>query len=97
MTALERVDLGSQELSPELHFDDIAAFQALRPETVFAFDFMLFGREFSTTDREMDLDHVPMSDGGARRPGGNFLYAGACISGYGLLRRVRRGNGRHPG
>ncbi len=43
MTALERVDLGSQELSPELHFDDIAAFQALRPETVFAFDFMLFG------------------------------------------------------
>lgn len=65
MTALERVDLGSQELSPELHFDDIAAFQALRPETVFAFDFMLFGREFSTTDREMDLDHVPMSDGGA--------------------------------
>lgn len=65
MTALERVDLGSQERSPELRFADIAAFQALRPETVFAFDFTLFGREFSTTGREMDLDHVPMSDGGA--------------------------------
>lgn len=65
MRALEAVELGSDTETPELSLNDISKLQALRPDVCFKYRFRLFGKEFSTTDTEMDLNHIRMYDGGA--------------------------------
>lgn len=65
MQQLETADLGSESESPALTWEDLSALQAAGPDVCFAYSFMLFGKEFSTTDTVMDLNHIPMDDGGA--------------------------------
>lgn len=64
MSQLKTVDLGSSEQNPDLSFEQIHEFQTVRPDVEFLYSFELFGRDFSLSDTEMDLNHVPMSDEG---------------------------------
>ncbi len=61
---LRRVDLGGQEESPALDWEDIAALQKLRPDVDFAYTFTLYDRDFSTLDETMSFSHMPLYDGG---------------------------------
>ncbi len=65
MKELSSVDLGREAEGRNFGFADLALLQAARPELDFAYRFTLFGKEFSTLDTAMDLNHIPMTDGGA--------------------------------
>lgn len=65
MKELSSVDLGREDERRDFGFADLALLQAARPELDFAYRFTLFDREFSTLDTTMDLNHIPMTDGGA--------------------------------
>ena len=62
---LKTVQLGDEESSPKLDFESIAMLQKARPDVAFNFAFTLYGREFTTRDTEIDIDHVPVDDDGA--------------------------------
>ena len=64
LKALRAVDLGSEESSPELTWEDIAALQGLRPDVEFAYGFTLYDQEFTTLDETMNFSHIKMSDEG---------------------------------
>ena len=65
LRSLKTADLGSDEQPVYFSWEDIAAMEAARPDVEFLFDFTLFGKAFSLTDSSMDLNHIPMDDGGA--------------------------------
>lgn len=65
MKELASVDLGKKAESRNFSFTDLAKLQAASPEVDFDLKFTLFDKEFSTLDTTMDLNHIPMSDGGA--------------------------------
>ncbi len=60
---LSQIELGND--SGELSWDDIAALSAACPEAVLRYDFTLYDRPFSLTDKRMDLNHVEITDEGA--------------------------------
>jgi len=64
LPALERVDLGGEESSPELSWSAIAALQRQRPDVDFSYTFTLYNRQFSTLDESMNFSHVKMRDEG---------------------------------
>lgn len=57
---LSRVTLSDEQLS----LADVGRFQALPSAPTVAYPIRLYGREFSTADDFMDLNHVPVRDGG---------------------------------
>ena len=65
MTGLKTVALGSEGIADGFTWDDIYALHQARPDAVFSYNFTLFGKEFSLSDREMDLNHIAMDDEGA--------------------------------
>ena len=64
LPALKTVDLGGEESSPELAWEDIASLQALRPDVDFSYAFTLYDRDFTTLDETMSFSHYSMSDNG---------------------------------
>ncbi|MGI5976931.1 MAG: leucine-rich repeat domain-containing protein [Candidatus Limivicinus sp.] len=62
---LEIVYLGD-ETSGRLSWDDIFLLTRSCPDVCFKYQFGLWGKEFSLEDREMDLNHIWMDDGGTQ-------------------------------
>lgn len=79
MPKLRYVSLGVQSVLPEteeaegtteeqtrdLTWEDIRSLQEACPDTEFEYRFSLFGKSFSTLDREMNFHHITMDDEGA--------------------------------
>lgn len=65
MKQLTLVDLGSSETSPELSWEDIGKLEQAAPWAKFDFNFNLWGRDVSTADGVINLNHITMNDGGA--------------------------------
>ena len=68
MPQLHSVLLGSQPEEDDegaLRFEDIRAMQEAFPGVDFEYHFTLWGKEFSTLDERMELDHIKMDDEGA--------------------------------
>ncbi len=63
LPVLDTVDLGNDTLS-DLTWDDIHTLQLAKPETEFLYSFTLYGKSFSLSDEEMDLNHITISDNG---------------------------------
>ncbi len=63
MSGLSAVDLGDDSAGG-LSWEDIAALQAACPQVEFQYAFSLYGRSFSLTDQEMDLNHLSIEDEG---------------------------------
>ena len=61
---LHSVDLGSEETSPDLQWDDIASLVKLRDDVDFAYGFRLYDRDFTTLDETMSFSHIKMNDEG---------------------------------
>ena len=53
------------EATRDLSWEDILAIREAAPKADVIYRFRFFGRNFTTLDREMDLNHSPMSDEGA--------------------------------
>lgn len=81
MTRLERVNLGLEaDRAEPWAWEDIAALQAALPNAVFAYDFSLYGKNFSLTDTQMDLNHIAIDDEGAL-----VLQVAKCMPGLSYL------------
>ena len=68
MPDLRRVNLGeegTEEAPRDFSWADLRRLQEACPHTEFRYGFTLFGKHFSTLDREMDFRHVTMEDEGA--------------------------------
>lgn len=63
LPAIKRVKLGSSA-ETKLTWDEIALLEASRPEAEFEYAFTLYDRPFNLADTEMDLNHIPIDDGG---------------------------------
>lgn len=74
MAKLKTVDLGSDEDEGGFTWDDIYALHEACPGAAFSYDFTLFGKSFSLSDSEMDLNHIKMDDEGAL-----VLKAASCM------------------
>ncbi len=65
MPGLKRVDLGEKGEDERLSFADVHAMQEALPMVDFDYRFRLWGKDFSTLDTAMELDHIKMNDEGA--------------------------------
>ena len=65
MPALRRVSLGEAGEEERLGFEDVHAMQEALPGVDFDYRFTLWGKDFSTLDEAMELDHIKMDDEGA--------------------------------
>ncbi len=61
---LKKVDLGDEN-STQIGWEEIALLESACPDAEFAYDFTLYGKEFSLKSRRMDLNHIPIGDEGA--------------------------------
>lgn len=59
---LKSVDLGSDK-SSKLSWEDIYTLVHSCPELEFEYDFSVYGKDFSLSDSEMDLNHTTVEDG----------------------------------
>ena len=60
---LKTVELGEErEGGPD--WEDILALRQAAPQAEFHYAFTLYGKDFSLEDTEMDLNHIPIHDGG---------------------------------
>lgn len=64
LPALKTVELGS-DASCALGYGEVAALVAACPQVDFNFSFTLYGKDFTLLDKEMDLNHIRIDDGGA--------------------------------
>ena len=64
MKNLEAVELGSDEIT-RLSWGDIRALRQATPDAEFFYSFTLYGKTFTLSDTEMDLNHIPIEDQGA--------------------------------
>ena len=53
------------EAARDLTWEDLHTLQDAAPQAQFFYRFRFYGRDFTTTDEEMDLNHSPMTDNGA--------------------------------
>ncbi len=65
MRALESIDLGDEDTSPQLSLVDIGILQQCRSDVVFEYAFSLYGQTVRTTDTVLDLNHIEVEDEGA--------------------------------
>ena len=84
MKKLKRVELG-EERGEELSWDAILQLEEAAPQAAFDYRFTLYGRSFSLQDKEMDLNHTGIYDGGelvrqviACMPRLNYLCMDSC-------------------
>ena len=59
-TLVERPEAASRDLS----WEDLRMLQEAAPDAEFLYKFCFYGREFTTRDTKMDLNHSEMADGG---------------------------------
>ena len=52
------------EATRDLTWEDLHTLQDAAPQAQFLYRFRFYGRDFTTTDEEMDLNHSPMTDNG---------------------------------
>ena len=64
MPELKTIYLGSDEINPDLGFEDIASLVNARPDLEFRYNFTAFGKELSLMDKELDLKLIKMYDEG---------------------------------
>lgn len=64
LTKLEAVDLGDDTVT-SLSWKDILSLRQAAPDTEFFYSFSLYGKDFSLSDTEMDLNHISIDDQGA--------------------------------
>ena len=68
MPKLRFADLGEEGTEDEprdFGWDDVRILQEACPDTEFRYGFTLFGKHFTTSDREMNFHHITMDDEGA--------------------------------
>jgi len=65
MPNIKNVNLGNDSAAYPLSWEKIAALQSACPTAEFSYDFTFYGKKFSLNDKLMDLNHIPMTDGGA--------------------------------
>jgi len=70
---LNFVELGAEQAG-RLSWDNIYALVQACPQVEFDYDFSIYGRNFSLSDKEIDLNHMPLPDNGAA-----VLQAGRCM------------------
>ena len=96
MHYLQTVKLGADEPEPRLSWEEIARLRQAAPWAAFDYHFTLYDRYFSLEDRSMDLNHIPIRDGGelVRRivrcmPGLQQLIMDSCDVGNEDMARIR--------